>query len=79
MPVETQKTQYNIRISSELKERLVELGRPLGLTGNEFAAEALEKYSEVLAEVMAAEREAHQQVSEEHKRQIRERFQSPRR
>lgn len=68
--------QWNIRITVELIERLGELGRPLGMTGNEFAAEALEKYAEVLARVMIDEREAHEQISEEHRRMILDKLQS---
>lgn len=77
MPVESaKKSPWMVRVSDELKERLGELGRPLGMTGNQFAAEALERYADVLAEVMIKERGAHQQVSEEHRRMLIEALQS---
>lgn len=74
-----QKKQYNIRITAELEKRLEELGRRLAITGNQFAAEALERYADILAEEMEAEDKAHKQASEEHRRLLRERLQSSRR
>lgn len=49
----TEKTQYKLRVTEQLKERLEKLGARCGYaSGNEFAAEALDQYAELLADLI---------------------------
>jgi len=48
-----EKTQYNIRIEDQLKERLALCAQKSGfVSGNEFAAEALNLYAETLVDLI---------------------------
>ena len=48
-----EKKQYNLRITEDLIERLTKLGARCGYgSGNEFAAEVLDQYAELLADLL---------------------------
>lgn len=50
---DSDRTQYKIRIQRQLIGRLSRLGRRCGYsTGNEFAADALDQYAELLADLI---------------------------
>jgi predicted DNA-binding protein len=52
-----EKKQYNLRITEELIERLTKLGDRCGYgSGNEFAAEVLDQYAELLADLLIEQR-----------------------
>ena len=52
-----EKKQYNLRITEELIERLTQLGARCGYgSGNEFAAEVLDQYAELLADLLIEQR-----------------------
>lgn len=72
------KEQYNVRMELELQERLSVLGARLGLSGNQFAAEALRRYGDILCEVMEEEEAALDRERELHRRKLRDRLQSSR-
>lgn len=47
------KSQYNVRMEEQLVDRLSKLAQRCGYqSGNEFAAEALDQYAELLADLM---------------------------
>jgi len=55
--------QYKIRIARQLIDRLTRLGRDCGYSsGNEFAADALDQYAELLAELVKQQRAAQEVV-----------------
>jgi hypothetical protein len=48
------KRMWNVRVEDQLIERLTQLGaRPGYPTGNAFAADAIDQYAELLADLMA--------------------------
>jgi hypothetical protein len=47
---ESKKEQYNVRMEVELQEKLGEWGARVGLTGNQFAAEALRRYGDIICD-----------------------------
>ena len=64
------KEQYKIRIEKQLIERLSHLGARCGYSsGNEFAAEALQQYAELLADLIE---EQHALAEQNRRRQHQE-------
>lgn len=64
------KKQWKLRVTDELIDRLTRLGKPLGYqSGNEFAADVLDEWAELLAEIT---RDLHKDRAES-KARIRER------
>jgi hypothetical protein len=66
-----EKKQYNLRITEELIERLTKLGARCGYgSGNEFAAEALEQYAELLADLLIEHRKESKTFVEKQRERI---------
>jgi hypothetical protein len=66
-----EKTQYNLRIERQLVDRLSRLATHCGYSsGNEFAAEALDRYAEYLAEAMLKEEDEIEKLRENIRPQI---------
>jgi len=66
-----EKKQYNLRITEELIERLTKLGDRCGYgSGNEFAAEALDQYAELLADLLLEQRKESKSFREKQRERL---------
>jgi len=62
--------QYKLKIQRQLIDRLTRLGRDCGYaSGNAFAADALDQYAELLAELIREQNAAHEALR---RRQVEE-------
>lgn len=73
------KPQLNLRIDEEFHERLEELGRRCGLTKNQFVIESMERYGDVLADVILEEDNEIEETRQRHRDELKARIQSSRR
>jgi len=73
------KTQYKLRIENQLIARLHELGTKCGYSsGNEFAADALDRFAETLAEAIIEEQKEMERYHKNQRKQILDSLRSER-
>lgn len=73
------RAQLLLRMEQELRERLDELGAKCGRTANQFVVEAMDRFGDVLADVLLDEDQEVEETRQRHRNQLREKIQSSRR
>lgn len=74
-----ERAQLLLRMDGELRTRLDELGESCGRTANQFVIEAMERYGDVLADVILDEDQEIEEARQRHRDELRAKIQSSRR
>lgn len=74
-----ERAQLFLRMEQELRARLEELGARCGRTANQFVVEAMDRYGDVLADVILDEDKEIEETRQRHRDELRAKIQSSRR